>query len=138
MADWPKTIFVKGLGIAVGSWNEVDELIKRYGTTGQLVIDTDQKRPHEQHEHVHLSPTDTGLLQLFVNGGTRGVRTKDIGDALGTSRRGIKPALDAWGRKIKLVDQAHAEAFEPVKRADGRGYRLLQVYVQSAKSLLGI
>lgn len=138
MANWPKTIYVKGLGIAVNSWDEVDELIKRYGVQGPMVIDSGSKSTAERHQKSdHLTASDTGLLKLFVSSPTRGVRTKSIGEVLGTSRRGIKPALDAWARKIKLVDHVTGTAFEPVKRADGRGYRLLAAYVQSGKALLG-
>jgi hypothetical protein len=142
MADWPKTIFVKGIGISIASWEELDELIERYGSEGPLVIHaTGQPLPRVERPDGApgvLTPSDRSLLQHFVTEGNRGVLSSQIGQALGTAGRGIPPALDAWARRIGLVTQEGATAFESIKRTDGRGFRLTQLYLNAARTMVSV
>jgi len=61
-----------------------------------------------------------------------------MGPMLGAFGKGIRPALNAWSRKIGLVTESNANAFEPVNRGpEGRGHRMLEVYIEAARSMLG-
>lgn len=140
MAGWPKTIFVKGIGISIGSWEELDELIQRYGVEGPVVIQGSASQPPPKTDRTNgsgvLAPLDRSLLENFVASGIRGVLSNQLGPALGTGGRGIRPALDAWARRIGLVTQDGVSAFETVKRLEGRGFRLTPVYLDAARSML--
>jgi hypothetical protein len=137
MAEWPKTIYVKGIGVAINSWNEFDELVQRYGAEGPLVIgSSSEKPPASDRKGTKLNHTDASLLERFADAGKSGVPTKDIGPVLGKKGKAIRAALDAWSRKIGLVTEDRASAFESSKGAKGRGFRLVGVYVRSAKSML--
>jgi hypothetical protein len=141
MAEWPKTIFIKGIGVSISSWDELDELIERYGHEGPVVVQS-PVAPHHRTEHAHaqgsITPSDRSLLQHFVTEGRRGVLSNQIGQALGTAGRGLPIALDAWARRIGLVTQDGAEAFEAVKRADGRGFRLTTLYLNAARTMVSV
>ena len=142
MAAWPKTIFIRGVGIPVESWDELDEVIQRYGSEGPIIIQGPQGRETTNEKMgrpgiTSLGPTDRSLLQQFVEGGSSGVITTQIGPALGKRGKAIRPALDAWSRRIGLVTQEGASAFEPIKTSRGRGFRLVGVYLQAARSMLG-
>jgi len=143
MAGWPKIIYVRGVGIPVEAWEEVDELIQRYGAEVFLVKPEDERigpgnqKPHDSTWRSALSPTDRTLLHSFVDAGPRGVTTRQIGPALGRSGKSIRPALEAWSRRIGLVAGEGASAFEPIQRADGRGFRMTDLHLQAARTLLG-
>jgi hypothetical protein len=139
MAGWPKTVYIKGIGISVGSWEEMDEVVSRYGTEGPVVIQGqagagDPGRPQARG---NLTAADQSVLQTFVDAGTRGVLTSQIGPAIGKRGKGIRPALDLWSRKIGLVDAEDVSAFESVKGTEGRGFRLTGVYLEAGKRMLG-
>lgn len=142
MVGWPKTIFIRGIGIPVESWEELDEVIHRYGAEGSIVIQGSPGKEtlaerRGQTGSVSLSPADRSLLQQFVESGSNGVPTKQIGPALGKRGKSIRPALDAWSRRIGLVTEEGSLAFEPTKTSQGRGFRLVGVFVQAARSMLG-
>jgi len=138
MMRWPKAVVVHGIGIPVESWDELDELVRRYGHPTFAV---GQGRtgcatgPAGQHG-TSLGPPDRALLQQFVEAGARGLLTTQISPAVGKRGKGIRPALDGWSRRVGLVTADGASAFVPVKRADGRGFRLTDVHVLGARSIL--
>lgn len=136
MAEWPKTICVKGIGVVINSWDEFDELVQRYGAEGQLATGTSEKPTSPDRKGTKLNHTDASLLQQFADAGKSGVPTKDIGPVLGKQGKAIRAALDTWSRRIGLVTEDRASAFESSKGAKGRGFRLVGVYVRSAKSIL--
>lgn len=143
MPVWPKTIVIRGVGIPVESWEEMDELLKRYGSEGPIVIHgAEQKGPGPKKKLTSspsaLSATDQSLLQQFVEGGAKGVLTTHIGPALGRKGKGIRPALEQWSRRIGLVTEERASAFKPVKTSKGRGFRLEDVYLRAARQMLGL
>ncbi len=137
MADWRKTIIIRGIGIPIESFDELDELIQRYGAEGPLIIQSDSAQPPPRRTPFgNLAPSDRSLLEQFVAGGPNGVRTNQLGPALGTSGRGIRPALDAWARRIGLVTQDGVSAFQRTKTSDGRGFGLTPVYLNAARTML--
>lgn len=138
---WPKTIMIRGVGVPIESWEELDELVERYG--GEALIVTQQQTGSEGQPQrrnrtgLQLSPSDRALLERFVEAGSRGLLTSQISPAMGKKGKGIRPALDRWSRRIGLVTEEGASAFEPVKRADGRGFNMAEVYIQGARAMLG-
>lgn len=144
--SWPKTIVVRGLQITVDNWEEVDEAVQRYG--GEPLILTpavskaepakDGREAPQRHTHSSLGPQDRALLQQLVEGGTRGVLTAHIGPVLGAQGKGIRQALERWSRQIGLVSAGIGSAFVPVRRNDGRAYRLTEVHLRGAREMLGL
>lgn len=140
MSKWPKLISIKGIEIPVASWDEMDEVIKRYGN-GAAAART-QRQSTAQDEPPPsgdaLAASDHTLLEQFVSAGQRGVPTTSIGSVLGRRGKGIRGELESWSRRIGLVNQQGASAFEPVKGARGRGFRLVGIYLQAAQKIIGV
>ncbi len=138
---WPKTAVVHGIGIPIDSWDELDELVRRYGdatlAVGQERTGDAEPQPTGRYGAA-LNPPDRALLQQFVEAGGRGLLTTQISPAVGRKGKGIRPALDRWSRKVGLVTADGASAFAPVKRADGRGFRLNDVHLVGARSIMGL
>jgi hypothetical protein len=143
--SWPKTIVVRGLQITVDNWDELDEAIQRYGgeplvlTTGPP-RDDGSKEPRDLSQRKaqsSLGPQDRALMQQLIEGGARGVLTAHIGPVLGARGKGLRPALERWSRQIGLVTADGGSAFAPVRRNDGRAYRLTEVHLRGAREMLG-
>ena len=68
---WPKAVIVHGVGVPVESWDELDELLRRYGDPafapgqGRTVESSRLARGHG----ADLSPSDRALLRQFVKAG---------------------------------------------------------------------
>lgn len=148
MATWPKTIYIKGVGIPVETWEELDEVIERYGGASAVVIGGTSESPKPEGGAskpkgfhgggAELNHTDRTLLQEFVTNGSHGVPTSEIGPALGKRGKSIRPALEAWSRRIGLATEENASPFAPMKTSRGRGFRLTGIYPGVARSLLGL
>lgn len=146
LMPWPKTIVVRGLQITVDDWQELDEAIQRYGGE-PLILTTAASRAEATKEgrdggpqrqaHSTLGPQDRALLQQLVEGSSRGVLTALIGPVLGARGKGLRPALERWSRQIGLVTADTGSAFAPVRRNDGRAYRLTEVHLRGAREMLG-
>jgi len=136
MSEFPKKVSVRGIEVEVASWDELDEIVNRYGGT-ELPRQQSANGRRASYER-GLSHSETTLLQMFVENGNRGILNKDIGPALGAQGKGIRPALDRWSRKIGLVTEEEASAFESVNMGVlGRGWRMTDVFLKTARSLLG-
>lgn len=143
---WPKMlIFPDGMRIEVESWDEIREAREALGgdfavggapTEGPSPSDSTPRRA-SANGATHLTPHDRSLLEQFAEAGHRGVLTQSLGQAIGAKGKGIRPALERWSRKIALVTEATASAFEPVKRFDGRAYRMADHYIRAANQMLG-
>lgn len=143
---WPKIIVVRGLQITVDDWEELDEAIQRYGGEPLILTAaasrTDSPREgregsQQRQPHASLGPQDRALLQQLVEGAQRGVLTAQVGPVLGARGKGVRPALERWSRKIGLVTGEGGSAFAPVRRNDGRAYRLSEVHLRGAREMLG-
>ena len=135
---WPKTIYVKGIGLPVESWEDFDEIVQRYGSEHVTTSEESHPSKHKPsgRSSSRLGHSDQVLLQQFIERGNQGVLNSNIGPLLGVARKGISPSLRVWARKIGL---AHADqiAFERFNSAVGRGYKLLDGFAPMARSLLG-
>jgi hypothetical protein len=141
---FPKFIEYQGVRIQVDSWAEVREAIQELGR--DLVVsagpedDSDEARPSRVENHSAgggLHHFDRTLLAQFIDAGDRGILTQELGKALGKRGKGIRPELDRWSRRISLVTQDQASAFEAIKRFDGRGFKMVEHYRRTAASIIG-
>ncbi len=136
---WPRMIYVRGLGIPVESWDEIDELVKRYGSDVEGLAAMERESalaPVTPTGRSGLGPSDQALLSRFVEAGRRGIPTGDLSTALGRRGKAIRPALDSWSRKIRLVSELGVTAFEATRGARGRGFRLTDHFLRAARNLL--
>ena len=144
MAEWPKTVYVQGVGIQVNSWEDLDEIIKRYGSQMILPIPTHgadsagSSAAKPRSPASSLTHSDRALLTQFVENGPRGVLNRELAQATGRGGKSIKPHLHEWANHIGLVSDSGVSAFAPILRADGRGYRLTEFHVRTARSFLGM
>src|SRR5436305_1699349 len=133
---WPKTLRIGRTQIDVDSWEEVKEAIEALGPdiaflSAEVPTDDIAQRPQLPSRSAYgslFSATDRTLMEQFIEAGPRGVLTSNIGQALGKRGKGIRPALEVWSRRVGLVTEQDATAFEQVKRFDGRGYRMVDHY----------
>lgn len=136
---FPKMIPVKGVPVPVDSWEELDELIQRYGADVSL-IDTEKAESQSRsqgHRTHHLPTADRAILKKFVERESKGLLNKDLGAFLGVEGKSIRPALRKWAVKIKLAESEDVRVFEPFSRPDGRGYKLSAAFMHVARALLG-
>jgi hypothetical protein len=140
---FPKTIEIAGIRVQVDSWQEIREAVEELG--GNVAVpsgegadgDAPPRRDPSNHARSGLAPTDRALVEQFVEAGARGVLTQTLGNAIGARGKGVRPALDRWSRRVQLVTEENASAFEPVKRFDGRGFRMTEHYLRVAAQMLG-
>jgi hypothetical protein len=131
-------IEIRGVKVPVDSWEEIRDAIEAFG--GEITVTSGEGSQDNARRSVQpsgLSPTDRTLLEQFIEAGQRGVLTQHLGHALGKRGKGIRPALERWSRRIGLVTEEQATAFEPMKRFDGRGFRMVDHYIRAANQLLG-
>jgi len=65
MAEWPKRISIRGIAIEISSWEEMDEVIERYGSNDIVVkADTAEGRPSRGSKD--LGHSERALLRMFV------------------------------------------------------------------------
>jgi hypothetical protein len=135
---FPKMIPVKGVPVPVDSWEELDELIQRYGgDVGLSGVDLGAGgATRTRHLSHHLLTADRAILQKFVERESKGLLNKDLGAFLVAEGKAIRPALRKWAIKIKLADSEDAKIFESFSRPDGRGYKLSSAYADIAKAIL--
>ncbi len=138
---FPAIIRVKGIPIEVESWDDLDEVIKRYGNESVPVEvmpgEPKKNQGGRNHPSSHLRTNDEVLLRQFVTKDGRGILNDVIGDALGARGKSIWPALRKWAVQIHLADNESAEVFERFNRTEGRGYKLRPHFLRVAQSLLG-
>lgn len=139
MSDWPKEIVVRGIAIHVNSWDELDEVIKRYGASeipGARVTAVGTVIPSGGGTG-QLTHSDRTMLQQFLSKTGRILLNSELSAPLGAEGKGIKPKLDEWSRRIGLTN-SEGDAFEAVNMGRaGRGYRLTEMAAAVARSLLG-
>ena len=135
---FPQIVTVRGISITVTDWDELEEVIRRFGIDSDMEGITIPPRPRKPQGGggIALDPTDRSLLQQFVEAGSKGVISTQITQVLGKRGRGIPIALDEWSRRIGLVTQTGATAFQAMKRRTGRGFRMTEIYLRTARALL--
>ncbi len=130
---WPRNIRIQGIDVPVYSLDELHSLIQQYGDS-HAPSDKPPGEPIKKKANVSLSNSDRALLERFVEGGKRGLSNKELADALNKQGKSIRPALEAYGIRVGLLEEGFA--FVAVVRADGRGYRLNDHALRVAHSVL--
>ncbi len=146
---WPKFILVRGLTVPVHSWEELDQVISRYGTVESSPPRKSQGKTASKGPSLFQSTTartdnrdENGnpnlLLKLFVDSGRRGLLNKVIRQALGMHdlKKTVGPELEKWSRKVGLLQNGETLPFQQKMFGDGRGYRLEEKFFEVANSLL--
>ena len=137
---WPRTIYIRGVGIPVDSWEEIDELLNRYGDiSGQDLLGLGKRDIASIAKKIQtdLNHADKALLKSFADSKKSGLLNKEIGQAVGRTGKSIRPALHDWSRKIGLTDPTGPLPFEATSSPYGRGFRLNEHSIKVARSLLG-
>ena len=137
---WPKTISVKGITLRVDSWEEFDDLVKRYGGADEAQPDagnTPRLTPLSPSAKLSIqSPVDRTLLRSFIDSGMHGLLNKELAEALGKEGKSIGPALKDWCLRIGLTEESGPVALRRVNTADGRGYKLTPHFRKVGEALL--
>ena len=135
---WPKIIDIGGVKVPVDSWAEIREAIEEFGGSPSTISEGDyQARPGPEPTASGLNHGDRTLLVQFIEAADRGLLTGQLTQALGKRGKGVRPALEKWTRRIGLVTEDNASAFETIKRFDGRGFRMVEHYRRTAASMIG-
>lgn len=137
---FPTVIRVRGIPIEVESWDDLDEVIKRYGSDAPIEVQNSDPKPVGQRKaHVQsaFQANDHVLLRQFVENDGSGVLNEIIGSALSAKGKSIWPTLRRWAVAIRMAESEGADVFERFNRTEGRGYKLRPHYLKVAKSLLG-
>ena len=136
---WPKIIEIAGMKVPVDSWAELREAYAEFSGDVRLADEGRPAQPPRGESPLGpLNHSDRALLTQFVTADERGLLTSQLAQALGKKGKGVRPALEKWSRRIGLVTENNTTAFEAVKRFDGRGFRLLDHYRQTAMFILGL
>jgi hypothetical protein len=138
---WPKIVTIRGgVQVPIDDIEELDAFVERYGGEALIVTATSNadSKSKGRGKGADLSASNRALLEQFVAAGSKGLPTSQIGPAVGKQGKGIKPALERYARSIGLVDNDDAQAFLAVKGAEGRGFKLGEVHIQAARSMLGL
>jgi len=139
---WPKIIDIGGIKVPVDSWAELKEAIQEFGPAGITSVVEDSSGQRAETNGATSSPSglnhgDRTLLIQFIDAAERGLLTSQLSQALGKKGKGVRPALERWSQKIGLVTAEGITAFEPIKRFDGRGFRLTDHHRRMGASMLG-
>jgi hypothetical protein len=134
---FPKTVKVRGLAIEVGSWEELDEVLRRYGnegghpnssaSKGAPAAAKDEKRTENgSHTNGASEDHDMTLLRAFMQAAQVGIPTAFVQSSLPKAHgRGMQKALAAWAERLKLTGtDAGTDACIKSRPNGGRGWRL--------------
>jgi hypothetical protein len=125
--SWPKVVTIRGIGIVTDSWDEVQEVVTRFGsqTTVTSVRQDDYQTVRDDlgpPPRVLPSKADLVLLSRFVEAGMKGLTRSEVVAALGEMP--FKPALHSWGRRcLPLVGHVMI-VFDVVRDVKGQRQRI--------------
>lgn len=128
---WPKTVVIHGIEIGVDSWEDVQEVVSRFGTAATV----GHAVTRQAHEPM-LSLADRDLLAWFVEAGSKGLPRKEVAVALGARGRMLPGTLQVWAQKVELVASSTGTMlFEPIRDARGRRIRVIPQYMDEARRI---
>jgi hypothetical protein len=125
------------------TWEDLDELIERYGgkvecsasVAGSDDPPTPEHVPRRRTNGGH-APSDHVVLERLLNAGNAGVPTQDLGEILGRRGKSIRPGLMSWALRIGLVTDKNIDPFEDTRVGSRRGARLKPSFQPVARELL--
>lgn len=127
------------------SLDELDELVKRYGTSTIQSADNEGNgsgdSKHRTHpkagNSTHGNTTDTVVLRQFVEAGNQGVPTEHLGEMLGRRGKATRGAAREWAHRIGIVSDASIDPFEDTRVGTKRGLRIKPSLMAIAAAHLG-
>ena len=135
---------IGALEIVDPTWEELDDLIARYG--GGITATSDDAPDSEHSELPRPSPRKNGgsgasasdrvVLERLVQAGSLGLPTQDLGEMLGRQGKSIRPGLLQWARRIGLTNDANIDPFQDIRVGTRRGARLKDSMQHVARELL--
>jgi hypothetical protein len=123
------------------TWEDLDELIGRYGNKVEGAVGNDDDQLGQQdgtpkRRNGGTSAGDRVVLERLVNAGNLGLPTQELGEILGRRGKSIKPGLLDWARRINLVNDKNIDPFEDTRVGTRRGARLKPSFQSVARELL--
>ena len=133
---------IGALEILDPTWEELDDLIARYGgdIAGSTSDDPDAEHHSAQRPRKNgggsASPSDRVVLERLVEAGAAGLPTQDLGEMLGRQGKSIRPGLLQWAKRIGLTNDANIDPFQETRIGTRRGARLKDSMQHVARELL--
>lgn len=126
------------------SFDELDELIKRYGNAAIQPAegggDEGEKRHGSGHGHAGKNnghgTTDMVILRKLVDAGSQGLPTADLGEMLGRRGKATRGAVNQWAHRMGIVSDPSIDAFEECRVGTQRGLRIKSSLMDIAKAHL--
>jgi hypothetical protein len=132
------------------SWDDLDELVVRYGGTVNLGSGSDSPESDEgerdfppggagvrrNNGNGQAYAADRVVLERLVSQGESGVPTQEIGEMLGRLGKSIRPALNDWSQRVRLIVDDTVDPFEECRCGNRRGVRLKSSMLHVARELL--
>ena len=133
---------IGNLEVTVETFDELDELVKRYGNASvenKPTLDGEKKpigqgagsKPHTGH-----TAADGVVLKKLIDAGINGVPTNELGEILGKRGKGARGALRKWSKRVGLSSDDNLDTFEDCRSGTQRGIRLKNSFLDVAKSIL--
>jgi hypothetical protein len=119
---------------------ELDVLVKRYGGAAP---ETPPKKLEEkyfdtmQEAGAAIGAADTVLLKKFVDAGSTGLTTIEVGDILGKRGKAARPAVRHWALRIGLTQDDTLEVCEDARVGTQRGLRIKASLLDVARHIMG-
>ena len=127
---------IKGVEIYVETMDELDELIDRYGSEISTNEGESGVTRARQNSSKGLDTRDRVVLKTFVDAGSTGVPTVELGKMLGKRGRGTRGAARKWAERVGLSSDHTLDPFEECRVGTQRGLRIEAAHLAIAKGLL--
>jgi hypothetical protein len=132
---------IGALEILDPTWEELDDLIARYGgiIAGAGGDDSEVEHhspPARKNGGGRASPSDRVVLEKLVEAGAAGLPTQDLGEMLGRQGKSIRPGLLQWANRIGLTNDTSIDPFKETRVGTRRGARLRDSMLHVASELL--
>src|ERR1700722_2326355 len=107
---------IGNLEITVETLDELDELVKRYGNAAAVEAGDAKHQKHPKSGQPANTPADMVVLKRFVDGGSQGVTTTDLGEILGRRGKATRHAVRDWAKRIGLTS-SDDNSFDPFEES---------------------
>jgi hypothetical protein len=132
-------VHIGSLEITVENLEELDQLVQRYGgeQPSHRAVDQPSENGSVQRANGGNSVAhDRVILGHLIEHADTGVHTNTLGDMLGRRGKAVKPALNQWAIKVRLMTEDGIDPFEKARPNGGRGWRLRATLLPIARQLL--
>jgi len=129
---------IRGVDIYLENMDELDMLLEKYGS--EIAIGEDANpEPKSKHKQAAGSSSthDRVILSRFVEAGSTGVETNELGKLLGKMGRGTRNAAKQWALRVGLINSDSVDPFEECRVGSKRGLKIETAHLSVAKELMG-